>query len=247
MRAELKSVDSPDVDFEIYWPEDETCFSFPITLRIGPEGSNASDIFQMRVCTPGWLSNQSTSKTAVLGGNLLIAFGYNWPMIRSHLDHRINRMMADDWPALALKLSRLARWEFENYRENIFARFRRKKMRAELKSISSADIDLDSYSPEDEDCFSFPIEMAIGYEGGEGGDLFQMTVCTPAWIARENQGKTAVIGTALLIVFRYDWPEILSAIRHIAGGHSADDWTALAQKLSRIADWEFEDYRPYQG
>ncbi|MFM0276784.1 Imm8 family immunity protein [Paraburkholderia sediminicola] len=114
-------------------------------------------------------------------------------------------------------------------------------------SIESADIDFDSYCPEEEDCFSFPIQMAIGYEGGKGGDLFQMTVCTPAWIAKENQGKTAVVGTSLLVVFRYDWPTILSAIREIVSAYTAYDWPTLAQKLSRIADWEFEDYRPYQG
>ncbi len=51
MRAELKSVDSPDVDFATYWPEDENCFSFPITLRIGAEGHDAADLFQMTVCT----------------------------------------------------------------------------------------------------------------------------------------------------------------------------------------------------
>ncbi|MFM0010631.1 immunity 8 family protein [Paraburkholderia sediminicola] len=115
MRAELKSVDSPDVDFETYWPEDENCFSFPITLRIGPEGGDASDLFQMTVCTPGWLSRQNAGKTAVLGQNLLIVFGYNWAMIHSYLENRINRLMADDWPALALKLSRFASWEFESY------------------------------------------------------------------------------------------------------------------------------------
>lgn len=46
-------------------------------------------------------------------------------------------------------------------------------MRAELKSIDSADIEFDSYSPEEEDCFSFPIQMAIGYEGGKGGIFFK--------------------------------------------------------------------------
>ncbi|MEZ0600802.1 Imm8 family immunity protein [Paraburkholderia sp. IW21] len=33
--------------------------------------------------------------------------------------------------------------------------------------------------------------MTIGYEGGKGGNIFQMIVCTPTWIARENQGKAA--------------------------------------------------------
>ncbi|WP_408340119.1 Imm8 family immunity protein [Paraburkholderia sp. RL17-337-BIB-A] len=35
-------------------------------------------------------------------------------MIHSYLENRINRLMADDWPALALKLSRFAGWEFES-------------------------------------------------------------------------------------------------------------------------------------
>ncbi|SRR6266702_2037407 len=120
-------------------------------------------------------------------------------------------------------------------------------MRAELKSITSADVNFDTYNPEDEDCFSFPIEMVIGYEGGQGGNLFQMIVCTPAWISRENQGKAAVIGTELLIVFRYDWPAILSAIQDLVSGCTADDWPTLAQKLSRFADWEYSDYRPHNG
>lgn len=115
MRAELKSVDSSDVDFTTYWPEDETCFSFPITLRIGAEGRDAADLFHMTVCTPGWLSKENAGKTAVCGQNLLIVFAYNWEMIHSYLQNRINRLMAEDWAALALKLSRFASWEFEDY------------------------------------------------------------------------------------------------------------------------------------
>jgi hypothetical protein len=115
MRAELKSVDSPDVDFATYWPEDESCFSFPITLRIGAEGRDAADLFQMTVCTPAWLCRENAGKTAVLGQNLLIVFDYNWAMIHSYLENRINRLTAESWSALAVKLSRFASWEFENY------------------------------------------------------------------------------------------------------------------------------------
>jgi hypothetical protein len=69
----------------------------------------------MTVCTPGWLIKENAGKTAVLGQNLLIVFGYNWEMIQSYLENRIERVMAEDWPRLALKLSHYARWEFENY------------------------------------------------------------------------------------------------------------------------------------
>jgi len=95
MRAQLKSVRSPDVDLETYWPEDESCFSFPIELEIGREGITGADLFLMTVCSPGWLANENAGRTAVFGQELLIVFNYNWPMIRSHLEKRINRITAD--------------------------------------------------------------------------------------------------------------------------------------------------------
>lgn len=120
-------------------------------------------------------------------------------------------------------------------------------MRAQLKSIDSADIvDFDTYHPADNRCFTFPIEMVIGYEGFDGGDLFQMTVCTPEWIALENWQDIAIAGTALLIVFEYDWPAIQSRIENLVSDHIADDWPKLAQKLSRFAEWQFADYTPYK-
>jgi Immunity protein 8 len=66
--------------------------------------------------------------------------------------------------------------------------------------------------------------MVIGYEGFDGGDLFQMTVCTPAWISREHPEEIAVFGTRLLIVFRYDWPTIHAAIKNIVSRYTADNW-----------------------
>lgn len=115
MRALLKSIHSADVDFKTYWPEDESCFSFPIELEIGYEGGNGADLFQMTVCTPGWLNKENVGHTAVLGHELLIVFDYNWPMIRSYLENRISSVTADDWPTLAMKLSRFASWEFDDY------------------------------------------------------------------------------------------------------------------------------------
>lgn len=119
-------------------------------------------------------------------------------------------------------------------------------MRAQLKWIMSADIEFDTYCPEDPTCFSFPIEMDIGPEGEEGAEIYQLTVCTPAWIAKEYQVKTVALGAGLLIVFEYNWPVILSAIEDLVSSFTADDWYTLSRKLSRVADWEFADYQPYK-
>ena len=118
-------------------------------------------------------------------------------------------------------------------------------MRAKLKEIVSADVDFDSYQPKDATCFSFPIEMVIGPEHTESGDLFQMDVCTPEWIRKEyGEQHVAVTGFPLLLVFEYDWPKILTHLEHLIGSYTADNWDDLSLKLSRLAVWEFMDYQP---
>lgn len=117
-------------------------------------------------------------------------------------------------------------------------------MRAQLKQILSADIDFDTYCPQDPACFSFPIEMDVGPEGEHGANIFQMTVCTPEWIRQGHRGKPIALGEGLLIVFEYDWPTIHTALEQKISSFTADDWDTLATKLSRIAHWEFADYQP---
>jgi len=117
-------------------------------------------------------------------------------------------------------------------------------MRAELKGISSPDVELGTYWPEDETCFGFLIEALIGPEGEKGADLFQIMVCTPDWIKANYSDRKAVWGRHMLIVLDYDLLEIKSTISRYVESCTADDWYGLALKLSRIGGWEFEDYRP---
>jgi len=117
-------------------------------------------------------------------------------------------------------------------------------MRAKLKGISSPDVDLPTYWPEDEACFGFLIEMQVGPECKEGADLFQITVCTPDWIKAKCSARKAVWGRHMLIVFEFDLAEIESTISRYVENCTADDWPSLALKLSRIGGWEYEDYQP---
>jgi hypothetical protein len=116
-------------------------------------------------------------------------------------------------------------------------------MLSEVKSIMCVDIfDLENYRPDDYENFSFVLTITVGIAGKEGGDLFDIDVCTPQWLL-ENQGDGFVLGKGKLIVFKCDMKFILGRIKRLFEGQSGNDWAEIAIKLSRIGRWEFEDYR----
>jgi hypothetical protein len=67
-------------------------------------------------------------------------------------------------------------------------------VRAELKLLSSPDIDLLSYEPVDESNFGFVLEAQIGPEGRESSEIFQILVCTPDWIKGQYKAEKTVWG-----------------------------------------------------
>jgi hypothetical protein len=115
MRAILKGISSPDVELATYWPEDESCFGFLIEAQIGPENEKGTDLFQIMVCTPDWIKANYSKRKAVWGRHMLIVFEYDLAEIKSAINRYVERCMADDWHGLALKLSRMGDWEFEDY------------------------------------------------------------------------------------------------------------------------------------
>lgn len=117
-------------------------------------------------------------------------------------------------------------------------------MRAELKRLHSPDVDLDSYYPEDPECFGFFVQAMIGIEGKEGDDSFGIEVCTPKWLLKNHSETDVVFGRHKLIMFDYDIGRIRSAIARYCEYCFGEEWLEIAEKLARIGHWEFEDYRP---
>jgi hypothetical protein len=115
MRAKLKNLSSPDIEPLSYWPEDASCFGFLVEAQIGPENEKGAEIFQITVCTPDWIKKSYSEQKAVWGHHMLIVFEYDFSAIESEIIRYVQRFSGDDWPALALKLSRIGAWEFEDY------------------------------------------------------------------------------------------------------------------------------------
>lgn len=118
-------------------------------------------------------------------------------------------------------------------------------MRAELKSLHSPDIDLDTFRPDDPSKFGFLLQAMIGPEGEDGAESFDIQVCTPQWLLdRHSQGEcpNVIFGAQMMVVFSYDLSQVLGALKHYCQKCVGKDWQTLASKLSRLGAWEFEDY-----
>jgi hypothetical protein len=116
---------------------------------------------------------------------------------------------------------------------------------AQVKGISTWEGDgLELHVPQDPRKFSVLIRAMVGPRGSEGEESFDINVCTPQWLEEEVERQGFVLGTHRLFVGTYDVAQIKKLITKFIEQYSGDSWRDVAQKISRIGHWEFEDYRP---
>ncbi|KAA9325921.1 hypothetical protein F0P96_19350 [Hymenobacter busanensis] len=116
MVAELRSIETIDGEsLTTYRPERVECFSLSIRLFVGPTGEASSDAFDLEVVTPQWLL-ENDSDEPLIGRHMLIVPTYNPNKISHFLSRCISRCHGDTWERVAELVSRIAYWEFEDYR-----------------------------------------------------------------------------------------------------------------------------------
>lgn len=108
--------------------------------------------------------------------------------------------------------------------------------------VDSADYSLENYQPEEKDSFILLVNLKIGPEDEEGTDYFQLNVCTPEWLCKHHWLPELMRHT--LLVRKYDLDEITKTITDYIDQCEGQDWMEIAQKLSRVFAWEYEDYQP---
>lgn len=117
-------------------------------------------------------------------------------------------------------------------------------MKGQLKSIgvNSALYSLETYQPEEENLFGLWINLTIGPVGKSGGHDYQVFLCTPEWLCKHRWAPEFMRHT--LLIRKYDLDEIKKFIENYIDQCEGEDWMEIAQKLSRVFAWEYEDFQP---
>lgn len=106
---------SPDVsDLELYTPQPD-CFGFLLEAEFGPSNSNGAELFDFMVCTPSWLALHMKEDEVRSARHYIIVKKYDFNALKSYLLNYAASCAAPTWNEVALKLSRIGRWEFEDY------------------------------------------------------------------------------------------------------------------------------------
>lgn len=131
-------------------------------------------------------------------------------------------------------------------------------MKAEIKRFCIWDCNGQPFYPEDPAYFFATVDMDVGPASSEGGDIFNLMVCTPRWFEENIMTKRPsdpthetvrknMFGRHYLFVHEFDEDEIKKEVRWIVERVKGKDWSEIAASLSRFLVWEFEEYNQDGG
>src|SRR5687768_16133283 len=119
--------------------------------------------------------------------------------------------------------------------------------RPEIRYLHSPDVpdyDLSRYAPAENEPFYILVQAAIGPSDEIGEEMFSFLVCNPQGLAARGLELGYLFARHHLIMKKYDYVLLKSAIEKLCNSIIEPDWNTVAQKLSRYGLWEFEDYQP---
>lgn len=172
---------------------------------------------------------------------------YNQREKSEALDQLIRWMGEGSWEHDALETADPAQWHDWVRSVDQVVGQRQDIIRAELHELLSSALapeSLDEFSPSLDDYFGILIDVVAGPAGGQGGDLFYFTACSPAWLAEASSHTPKGFGweRARLVIPEWDLGVIRRAVEDLCRHTTGSSWTDVAVKLSRHMRWEFEDY-----
>ena len=118
-------------------------------------------------------------------------------------------------------------------------------MKAELKRLQSPDVhDLRTFKPSDPTRFSVFVQAMIGPAGDDSAESFDLTVCTPTWLAEKVDSEGPMIGLHYIVVSAFDYDALFRVVQSFCSGCEGATWQEVGPKVGRLGRWEFDDYRP---
>jgi hypothetical protein len=117
-------------------------------------------------------------------------------------------------------------------------------VRAILKSLS---LDPDSSTLSDDPSeFVLLARMIVGSPDTPGEESFDVTVCSPEWLAKTCREVGGIYNARHHLVVSFDGFDVralrawlTARVRDV----EADTWSEVGERLGRLGRWEFEDYR----
>jgi len=114
-------------------------------------------------------------------------------------------------------------------------------MNADLRRITSPDIDsMEIFVPPDEK-FCYLLQAFIGPNGDEGEESFEFIVCSPKWLEFEVEKENFIFGKGMLIMSEFNFFRVKGFLSALCKRTHGNSWSEIANKLSRFATWEFEE------
>lgn len=94
--------------------------------------------------------------------------------------------------------------------------------------------------------FAFGVQLVIGPADGPGEESFELTVCSPEWLAERCRSGELVNGLHHVIVGwdTYDEQVLRGWLEARVNAVEAATWDGIASQLRFLGGWEFESYRP---
>jgi hypothetical protein len=115
---------------------------------------------------------------------------------------------------------------------------------ADLRSVQTFDAGVDDHrtwqSPDGP--WSIYLDLTLGPAEDLGEEIFGLTVCNGEWLASRAAQDGIVSGRHHVIMATYDWPTVERYLEEQVRAAEGDTWTEVAERLARLAAWEFEDY-----
>lgn len=100
--------------------------------------------------------------------------------------------------------------------------------------------------PGDPAAFVFGARLLVGPADGPGEESFELTVCSPQWLAVQCRSGEPVSGLHHVIVGQDTYDERVLRDWLEARVHAAEaaTWDGIAGQLRLLGSWEFESHRP---